>query len=172
MSALGFSSQFLPLPWYLLSFAFIVYLAVQRLTPYPDNPLPHVPDLLLLLITEQRKFSSVAQSCLTLLQPHGLQHARLPCPSPTPGACSTHVHRVGDAIQPSHPLSAPSPPAFCLSQHRSLFKWVSFLHQVAKVFVGVSASASVLPVNIQNWFPLGWTGWISLQPKGLSLAGV
>ena len=69
MSALGFSSQFLPLPWYLLSFAFIVYLAVQRLTPYPDNPLPHVPNLLLLLITEQRKFSSVAQSCPTLCDP-------------------------------------------------------------------------------------------------------
>ena len=45
----------------------------------------------------------------------------------------SHVHRVGDAIQPSHPLSSPSPPAFNLSQHQGLFKWVSFLHQVAKV---------------------------------------
>ena len=58
------------------------------------------------------------------LWPHGLQQARLPCPSPT------HVHRVCDAIQPSHPLS---PPVFNLSQHQGLFQWVSSLHQVAKV---------------------------------------
>ena len=56
------------------------------------------------------------------LRPHGLQHARLPCPSPTPRACSDHVHRVSDAIQPSHPLSSPSPPAFNLSQHQGLFR--------------------------------------------------
>ena len=55
------------------------------------------------------------------LQPHGLQHTRLHCPSPTPRA-QTHVHRVGDAIQPSHPLSSPSPPALNLSQHQGLFK--------------------------------------------------
>ena len=64
--------------------------------------------------------SSVAQSCPTL-QPHGLQHARLPCPSPTSRACScpsTHVHRISDAIQPSHSLSSGSPPAFNLSQHQ------------------------------------------------------
>ena len=65
--------------------------------------------------------------------PHGLQHARLPCPSPTPGAGSTHVHRVGDAIQPSHPLSSASPPAFNLFQHQGLFQCVSSSHQVAKV---------------------------------------
>ena len=59
------------------------------------------------------QFSSVAQSCLTLW-PHGLQQARPPCPSPTPGVTQTHVHWVGDAIQPSHPLSSPSPPAFNL----------------------------------------------------------
>ena len=76
----------------------------------------------------------------------------------------THVHWVGDAIQPSHPLSSPSLPALNLSQHQGLFKWVSSLHQVAKYWT----SASVLPVNIQDWFPLGWTGWISLQSKGLS----
>ena len=103
------------------------------------------------------------------LQPHGLQHARPPCPSPTPGVefTQTRVRWVSDAIQPSHPLSSPSPPAFNLAQHQSLFKWVSSLHQVAKV-LGVSASASVLPVNTQDWFPVGWTGWISLQSNGLS----
>ena len=67
------------------------------------------------------------------LRSNGLQHARLPCPSLTPGACSNHVHWVRDAIQPCHPLSSPSPPAFNLSQHQSLFQWVSSLHQVTKV---------------------------------------
>ena len=79
----------------------------------------------------------------------------------------THVHWVQDAIQPSHPLSSPSPPAFNLAQHQGLFKWVSSSHQVAKL-LGVSALASVLPVNIQDWFPLGLAGLISLQSKGLS----
>ena len=76
--------------------------------------------------------SSVAQSYPTLW-PHGLQLARLPCPAPTPRAYSNSVHWVGDAIQPSHPLSPPSPLAFNLSQHQSLFQWGSSLHQVAKV---------------------------------------
>ena len=67
------------------------------------------------------------------LRPNGLQHARPPCPSPTPIAYSTHVHHVGDAIQPSHPLLFPSPPAFSLSQHQGLFKWVGSSLQVAKV---------------------------------------
>jgi len=55
------------------------------------------------------------------LQPHGLQHSRLPCLSPIPGACSTQAHSVGDAIQLSHPLLSPSPPASNLSQHQGLF---------------------------------------------------
>ena len=67
------------------------------------------------------------------LRPHELQHTRPPCPSPTPGVTQTHVHRVSDAIQPSHPLLSLSPPAFNLSQHKGLFKWVSSSHQVAKV---------------------------------------
>ena len=56
------------------------------------------------------------------LRPHESQHARPPCPSPTPGVTQTHVHRVGDAIQPSHPLSSPFPPAPNPSQHQSLFQ--------------------------------------------------
>ena len=71
------------------------------------------------------QFSSVTQSCLTLW-PHGLQHVRLPCPSTK--LAQTHVHWVGDVIQPSHPLSSPSLPAFNLSQHQGLFKWVSSSH--------------------------------------------
>ena len=79
----------------------------------------------------------------------------------------THVHWVGDAIQPSHPLSSPSPPAFNLSQHQGLFKWVSSSHEVAKV-LEFQLLASALPMNIQDWFPLGWIGWISLPSKELS----
>ena len=82
-----------------------------------------------------------------------------------PESTQTHVHWVGDAIRPSHPLSSPSPPPLNLSQHQCLFKWVSSSHQVAKVLV--SASISVLPMNTQDWSPLGCTGWISLQSKGL-----
>ena len=78
----------------------------------------------------------------------------------------THVHQVSDAIQPSHPLSSPSPPAPNLSQHQGLFKWVSSLHQVASF--GVAALASVLPMNIQDWFLLGLVCLISLQSRGLS----
>ena len=78
-----------------------------------------------------------------------------------------HVHSVSEAIQPFHPLSSPSPLALNVSQHQGLFQCIASLHQVAKV-LGVSASASVLPMNIQGLFPLGWTGLISLQSKGLS----
>ena len=67
------------------------------------------------------------------LRPRGLQHTRLPCPSHLPELAQTHVHWVSDAIQPSHPLSPPSPPALNLSQHQGLFQWVGFLQQVAKV---------------------------------------
>ena len=82
----------------------------------------------------------------------------------------THVHGVSDAIQPSHSLSSPSP-AFNLSQHQGLFKWVSQFFASGGQRIGVSASASVLPMNIQDWFPLEWSGWISLQSKGVSRLG-
>ena len=78
----------------------------------------------------------------------------------------THVHHVSDAIQPSHPLSSLSPPPFNLSQHQGLFHWVGSSHQVAKVLE--FQLQPVFPMNIQNCFPLGWSGWISLQSKGLS----
>ena len=78
----------------------------------------------------------------------------------------THVHWVSDAIQPSHPLSSPSPPAFSLSQNQGLFKWVSSSHQVAKV-LDLQLQHQVLPMNIQDWFPLRLTGLI-LQSKRLS----
>ena len=84
-----------------------------------------------------------------------------------PEFTQTYVHWVGDAIQSSHPLSSPSPRAFNLSQHQGLFQWTGSLHQVAKV-LELQFQASVLPMNNQDWVPLGLTSWISLQSKGLS----
>ena len=81
-----------------------------------------------------------------------------------PELAQIHVHREGDAIQPSHPLLSPSLPTFDLSQHQGLFKWGTSDGKS----IGLSASASVLPMKIQYWFHLGLTGWISLQSKGLS----
>ena len=66
------------------------------------------------------------------LQPYGLQHSSLPCPSPSPQACSNPCPSSWWAIQPSHPLSSPSPPVFNLSEHQGLFKWISSSHQVVK----------------------------------------
>ena len=101
------------------------------------------------------------------LWPHGLQHARLPCPSPTPGAYSNS--------SPSslwcHPtiLSSVIPFSSCLQSFPASRSFpMSQLFASGGQSIGVSASASVLPMNIQGWFPLGWTGRISLQSKGLS----
>ena len=93
------------------------------------------------------------------LWPHGLQHARLSCPSPTPGACSNSC----PLSRWCHPTISSSAVSFS-SCPQSLSASGSF--QMSQLFT--SASASVLPMNIQDWFPLGWTGWISLQSKGLS----
>ena len=103
--------------------------------------------------------SSATQSCPTL-QPHWLQHARLPCPSPTPGAYSK-----------SWPLSRWCPPTIsssvAFSYHLQSFPAsgpfpMSQFFMSGSQSIGVSASASVLPINIQDWFPLEWTGCISL----------
>ena len=115
-----------------------------------------------------RKFSSVQSSVvLDSLRPHGLQHTRPPCPSSTPGAYPNSC----PLSQECHPTISSSviPFSFCLQSFPA-----SGSFQMSQLFtsggpsIGVSASASVLPMNIQNWFPLGWTGWISLQSKGLS----
>ena len=79
------------------------------------------------------QFSSIAQSRPTLCDPMNHCTPELPVHHQLPESTQTHVHWVGDAIQPSHPLSSPSPPALNLSQHQGLFKWVSSSHQVAKV---------------------------------------
>ena len=101
------------------------------------------------------------------LQPHGLQHARLPCPSASPGACSNSCPSswcchptISSSVIPfsSRLQSFPASGSFPMSP----------FFTSGGQSIGASASSSVLPVNIQDWFPLGLTGWISLQSKGLS----
>ena len=109
------------------------------------------------------QFSLVAQSCPTLWDPVDCSKPRIPVHQQLPEFTQTHVHWVADAIQPSHPLWSPSPPApqslpasesFPMSQ---LFAW-------GGQSIGVTALASFLPKNTQDWSPLEWTGWIPLHP--------
>ena len=79
------------------------------------------------------QFSSVAQSCPTLCNPMSHSTPGFPVHHQLPESTQTHVHWVGDTIQPSHPLPSPSPPALKLSQHQGLFQWISSSHQVTKV---------------------------------------
>ena len=113
------------------------------------------------------RFSSVAQSCLTLCNPMDYSMPGLPFHHQLPEFTQTHVHWVSDAIQPSYPLSSPSPPTFSLSHHQGLFKWVSSSHQVAKVLEFQLQHQSFQWI-FRTDLPLGWTGWISLQSKGLT----
>ena len=102
------------------------------------------------------------------LWPHGLQHARLPCPSPNPGACSNSC----PLSQWYYPIISSSiiPFSSCLQSFPAWWYFpVSQLFASGGQSIGASASASVIPINIQDWFSLGWTGWISLQSKGLSI---
>ena len=116
-----------------------------------------------LFISVQLSRSVMSQS----LRPHGLQLSWPPCPSPTPGIYSNSC----PLSQWCHPTSSSSVIPIC--SHLQSFP-ASGSFQMNQFFtsggksIGVSASASVLPVNIRDWFPLGWTGWISLQSKGLS----
>ena len=121
------------------------------------------------------QFSSVPQSCQTLCDPMDWSTPGFPVYQWLLELIQTHVHRVSDAIQPSHPLSTPSPPAFNLSQHQGLFQGVSSSHQVAKVLEFQLQHQSFRWIfrtdflyNWLLWFPLGLTGWISWQSKGLS----
>ena len=112
-------------------------------------------------------FSSVQLLSRVRLFATPLQHTRPPYHHQLPESTQTHVHWVGNAIQPSHPLSSPLPPAPHLCQHQGSFQ-TSQLFISGGQSIGVSALTSVLPMNTQDWFPLGWTIWISLQSKGLS----
>ena len=122
------------------------------------------------ILSLEHLFSSVQFSCSVVsdsLWPHELQHARPPCPSPTPGVhpnpcpSSWWCHpAISSSVVPfsSFPQSLSESESFPMSQ---LFTW-------GGRSTGVSASASILPMNTQDWSPLGWTGWIFLQSKGLS----
>ena len=119
---------------------------------------------------QNSKAYSVQFSCSILsdsLRPHGLQHTRPPCSSPTPRASSNSC----PSSRWCHPTISPSIVPFSSCLHSSP---ASGSFQMSKLFetggqsIGVSASAFVLPMNTQDWYPLGWTGCISLQSKGLS----
>ena len=114
------------------------------------------------------QFSSFAQSCPALCNPMNCSTPGLPDHHQLPQFTQTHAHWVSDAIQPSHHLLSPSPPAPNPSQHQGLlFQWVNSLHEVAKV-LEFQLQHQSFQWNTQDWAPLGWTGWISLQSKGLS----
>ena len=112
------------------------------------------------------QFSSVAQSCPTLCNPMDCSTPGFPVHHQLLELAQTHVHWVGDAIQPSHPVIPFSscPQSFSASGSFP----VSQLFTSGGQSIGVSASTPVLPMNTQDWSPLGWTGWISLQSKRLS----
>ena len=101
-------------------------------------------------------------TCVWFCDPMDCRTPGLPVHHRLPEFTQTHVRWVGDAIQPFHPLLSPSLPALNLSQNQERF------FTSGGQSIGVSASASVFPKNIQDWFPLGLTGWISLLTKGLS----
>ena len=107
----------------------------------------------ILLSWKYVQFSSSAQLCPILCNPMDCSTPSFPVHHQLPELVQTHVHQVGDAIQPSHPLSTPSPPAFNLSQHQGLFQWVSSSRQVAKYW---SFSFSISPSNY-------YSGLISLR---------
>ena len=146
---------------------------MRKLWPTEEKDLPMILKLVVEHSTKHRCIAfyySVQFSCSVVsnsLQPHELQHARYPCPLPTPRAYSNsfpssrwcHPTISSSVVPyPSHLQSFPASGSFPMSQ---------FLASGGQS-IRVSASASVLPTNIQDWFPLGWTGWISLQSKGLS----
>ena len=121
----------------------------------------------IVLVSSVQQYESTFVQWLSCVWPYGLQHAGLPCPSPSPGACSNSC----PLSQWCHPTISSSVIPFS-SCPQSFPASGSF--QMSRLFasdgqsIGTSASTSVLPMNIQDWFPLGWTGLISLMPKGLS----
>ena len=115
------------------------------------------------------QFSSVNQLCLTLCDPMDCSMPGLPVHHQLPEFTQTHVHRLSDPIQSSHPLSSPSPPAFSLSQYQGLFQWVSSLHQLVKLWsFSFSISASNEYLRLIS-FRMGWLVLLVAQgtPKNL-----
>ena len=135
-------------------------------TEWKITVIKHV-ELFWLFLISYVQFNLVTQAMSNSLQTHGLQHARVPCSSPTPRACSNSCPSsrwchptISSSVVPfsSHLQSFPASGSFPISQ----------FFASGGQSIGASASASVLPMNIQDWPPLGRTGWISLQSKGLS----
>ena len=144
----------------------VSYLLTKSLSIPPGSRSSTWRSSLLVREPSVSQFSSVSQSYMTLCNPMDYSTPGFPVHHKLPEFNQTLVHWVGDAIQPSHPLVPFS------SHLQSFLASVSF--QMGQFItsggqsIGVSASASVLPMNIQNWFPWGLIGWISLQSKGLS----
>ena len=145
---------FVPLP-YQMYFEIILLISTKKSTGISLLELYWIYTLLLLLleITSWIQFSSVAQLCPTLCDHMDSSTPGLPIHHQLPEFTQTHVHWVSDAIQPSHLLLSTSPPNFNLSQHQGLFKCVSSSHEVAKYWS--FSFNSILPMNIQDWLPLG-----------------
>ena len=118
-------------------------------------------------IVQSVQFSSVTQSCPTLCELTDCNAPGRPAHHQLLEFIQTHVHWVSDAIEPSHPLLSPSIPALKSFPASGSFQ-MSQLFAKGGQSIGVLASASVLPMNSQDWFPLEWTSWISLLSKGLS----
>ena len=137
----------------------IILKAYQKVTLEKQNLINSIPSI-----------SSVQFSCSVMsncLRPHGLQHSRLPCPSPTPRACSNSC----PLSRWCHPTILSSVITFssCLQSFPASWSFpISHLFASGGQSIGASISASVLPMNTQDWSPLGWTGWISLKFTGLS----
>ena len=115
------------------------------------------------------QFNSVTQSCPTFLQPHGLQHNRPPCPSPTPRVYSNLCPLSWSCHPAISSYVVPFSSLFQSFPASESFKMSQFFTSGGQS-IWVSAWTSVLPMSIQDWFPLGWSGWIFLQSKGLSSA--
>ena len=142
------------------SHACVISNSVLRKTTYNGRTF-YLPGTLLNATSVQ--FSSVTQSCLTLCDPMNHSKPGLPVHPQLLEFTQTHVHWVNDAIQPTHPLSSPSPPALNLSQHQGIFQWVSSLHQVAKVW---SFSFNISPSNEHPGlisFRMDWLDLLAVQ---------
>ena len=154
-----------PLSWNWQSYCLcICWDSMNLLSPSLSTDLSNASLYILKVICSVKFSCSVVSNSL---QPHGLQHTRLPCPSPTPGACSTPCPLsrwchpiISSSVIPFSSCPQPFPES-------GSFPMCQFLASGGQS-IGVSASAPVLPMNIQDWFPLGLTSWISLQSKGLS----
>ena len=127
------------------------------------NPLFH--SLCFVYFPQILKLLFVTHSCLTLHDPMDCSTPSFTLPHHLPKFAQVHVHCIGDAIELSHPLMPSSPSSLNLSQHQGIF--LSWLFASDGQNISVSASASVFPVNIQGWFPLGPTSLISVHSRGL-----